>query len=343
MSFDPAIFKTLSRGERPSEEALASSLTSILSGNSNDAQVSALLLGLEMIGLTSQELTVGTRIMRDNMIPVHIDAEVIDIVGTGGTGLHTLSISTASAIVCAGAGAKVAKHGNRAASSLTGTADTLSSLGVNLAISPEKAAECVMTNGLGFLFAPNHHPAMRYVGPARKSLGIGTLFNMLGPMSNPAKAGCMLLGVCDNNWRQPMAQALCDLGATHVWVVHGEDGLDEISTTGRSFVSEVKDGSVTEFDLSPDDFGIAVTTMDQLRGGEPSHNADALTHLLEGKTGPYRDIVLLNSGVALMIAGLAKNIPQGINLAVTSIDSGAAKATLRNLIQLTNAGSDQPA
>ena len=340
MSFDASIFKTLSQGERPSEKALASALTAILNGKSNDAQVSGLLLGLEMIGLTSQEVRIGTKIMRENMIPVSIDANVIDIVGTGGTGLHTLSISTATAIVCAGAGVKVAKHGNRAASSLTGTADTLSELGVNLAISPEKAAKCAMEAGIGFLFAPNHHPAMRHVGPARKSLGIRTLFNMLGPMSNPAGAKRMLLGVCDDSWRHPMAEALRDLGAEHIWVVHGADGLDEISTTGPTFVSEIKDGSVSVFVVTPQDYGISPSTMDAIRGGKPAENAKALSDLLNGQKSPYRDIVLLNSGAALMIAGHAKNIPQGIDLAANSIDQGAAKAALDKLIELTNADSD---
>lgn len=336
MSFDAAIFKTLSHNERPSEEAFEAALTAILNGQANDTQVSALLLGLEMIGLTAQEVRVGTKVMRAHMTPVSIDADVIDIVGTGGTGLHTLSISTASAIVCAGAGAKVAKHGNRAASSLTGTADTLSELGVNLAITPERAADCVMGAGLGFLFAPNHHPAMRHVGPARKALSIRTLFNMLGPLCNPAGAKRQLLGVCDDSWRQPMAEALRDLGSTHVWVVHGADGLDEISTTGSTRVSEVKDGQITEFEISPQSYGFDLTTVDKLRGGEPSQNAMALAALLSGDAGVYRDIVLLNSGAALMIAGLAQDIPAGIDLAASAIDSGKARAALDKLIQLSN-------
>ncbi len=336
MSFNPSIFKTLSRNDRPSEDVFEAALTSILRGEANDAQVSALLLGLEMIGLTSQEIRTGTKVMRAHMTPVNIDADIIDIVGTGGTGLHTLSISTASAIVCAGAGAKVAKHGNRAASSLTGTADTLSELGVNLAVSPELAAQCVTEAGVGFLFAPNHHPAMRHVGPARKSLGIRTLFNMLGPLCNPAGAKRQLLGVCEDSWRKPMAEALRDLGSTHVWVVHGADGLDEISTTGPTRVSEVKDGKVTEFDISPESYGIDLTTISALRGGKPAQNAMALTALLNGEHSAYRDIVLINSGAALMIAGLANDIPTGIDMAATSISSGKARAALSHLVDLSN-------
>ncbi len=336
MTFDRGIFKTLADGQRPNETEFEAALTAILGGEANDAQVSALLLGLEMIGLTSQEVRVGTKVMRAHMTPVQINADVIDIVGTGGTGLHTLSISTACAIVCAGAGAKVAKHGNRAASSLTGTADTLSELGVNLALTPEHAARCVMETGLGFLFAPNHHPAMRHVGPARKSLGIRTLFNMLGPLSNPAGAKRQLIGVCDDSWRQPMAETLCELGSIHAWVVHGMGGLDEISTIGATKVSEVKNGKVREFDISPQTYGFDLTTIDTLRGGHPSENAQALSGLLRGERSAYRNITALNSGAALMIAGLADDIASGIDLALNAIDSGKAGAVLENLVKVSN-------
>jgi len=298
--------------------------------------VSALLLGLEMMGLSSEDVRVGVETMRKHMTPVHIDADIIDIVGTGGTGLHTLSISTASVLVCAGAGAKVAKHGNRAASSLTGTADTLSELGVNLAISPEKAAECVEKAGVGFLFAPNHHPAMRFVGPARKSLGIRTLFNLLGPMSNPAGAKRMLVGVNNNDWRHLMADAFASLGMEHVWVVHGSDGLDEITTTGPTFVSEVKGDQVREMTVSPESYGIEMVSIESLRGGHPAENAAALLSLLKGEHSDYRNIVRLNSAVALMIAGLVEDIPQGLDKATEAIDSGAARQALEKLIEVSN-------
>lgn len=336
MSLSPDIFARLAKGERLAPETLKSALTAILKGESNDAQVSALLLGLEAAGLTADEIRVGTGVMRAHMTPVTIDLPVIDIVGTGGTGLHTLSISTASALVCAGAGAKVAKHGNRAASSLTGTADTLSQLGVNLAISPDKAAECIKGAGLGFLFAPNHHPAMRHVGPARKTLGIRTLFNLLGPLCNPAGAKRMLLGVSENRFRRPMAEALRDLGAEHVWVVHGTDGLDEITTTGMTFVSEVKNGNVTDFEIAPQSYGIPLTTIENMRGGHPAENALALRALLDGEHSDYRDIVRLNSGAALMIAGQAADIPAGIDMATRAIDSGAASQALAKLVEISN-------
>ena len=310
-------------------------LRAILRGEQSDAQIQAFLEDLIASGLTSDHVRIGVEIMRENMTSAPID-NAIDIVGTGGTGLHTYSISTASALVCAGAGARVAKHGNRAASSLTGTADTLSELGVNLAISPDTAARCVDKAGVGFLFAPNHHPAMRFVGPARKAIGKKTIFNLLGPMSNPASTKRMLVGVANDTWRHLMAEAFAQLGMEHVWVVHGVDGLDEITTTGPTFVSEVKGGDVKQFTLSPESYGIPLTTIESLRGGKPAQNALALTELLAGQKSDYRNIVLLNSGAALMIAGLADDIATGIDLAATSIDSGKAKAALEALIEVSN-------
>jgi len=317
----------------------ADTLRAILRGEQNDAQIQDFLEGLIASGLTPDHVATGVEIMRENMTPAPID-NAIDIVGTGGTGLHTYSISTASALVCAGAGARVAKHGNRAASSLTGTADTLSELGVNLAVTPEKAAECVEAAGLGFLFAPNHHPAMRFVGPARKAIGAKTIFNLLGPMSNPASTKRMLVGVANDTWRHLMAQAFAQLGETHgiehIWVVHGHDGLDEITTTGPTYVSEVNGSDVREFTLSPEIYGLELTTLESLRGGPPAHNALALQELLSGHRSDYRDIVCLNSGAALMIAGLAGDIAAGIDLARASIDSGKAKAALEKLIEVSN-------
>lgn len=310
-------------------------MRSILRGEKSDAEIQDFLIGLNDAGLTSEQVRIGVEIMRENMTPVDIP-NAIDIVGTGGTGLHTLSISTASALVCAGAGARVAKHGNRAASSLTGTADTLSELGVNLAVTPKKAAECVDKAGVGFLFAPNHHPAMRFVGPARKAIGKRTLFNLLGPMSNPASTTRMLVGVNNDDWRHLMAEAFVGLGVEHVWVVHGSDGLDEITTTGPTFVSEVKDGKVKEFEIHPESYGLDVTTIESLRGGHPAENAMALQGLLKGEHSDYRDIVRLNSGAALMISGLVEDIPSGIDMATESIDSGKARAALERLIEVSN-------
>ena len=313
----------------------AATLRAILRGEKTDSDIQSFLEALNADGLNSEHVRMGVEIMRENMTPVDIPG-AIDIVGTGGTGLHTLSISTASALVCAGAGAKVAKHGNRAASSLTGTADTLSVLGVNLAITPEKAAQCVKHAGIGFLFAPNHHSAMRFVGRARKAIGARTIFNLLGPMSNPARSKRMLVGVCDNDWRRLMAEAFAELDMEHVWVVHGVDGLDEITTTGPTFIYEVKAGQINEFTISPESYGIDLVSIESLRGGHPEENAAALTALLSGEHSDYRDIVLLNSGAALLIAGLAKDIPSGIDLAANAIDSGKAKDALRKLIEVSH-------
>ncbi|MEP6341850.1 MAG: anthranilate phosphoribosyltransferase [Maricaulaceae bacterium] len=336
MIFNTDILSTLAQGERPTEAALEAALTSILGGHANDAQIAALLMGLETLGVTTQDVRAGTRVMRAHMVPVETGLDLLDIVGTGGTGLHTLSISTASMLVCAGAGAKLAKHGNRAASSLTGTADTLSALGVNLDITPAQAAHAIKTAGLGFLFAPNHHPAMRFVGPARRAMKIRTLFNLLGPLCNPAGAQRQLLGVANDRWRRPISETLRDLGSVHAWVVHGEDGLDEITTTGTTHVTELKDGKLRDFTLTPEDYGIKRVAMDDLRGGTPDVNAAALTALLDGTASAYRDIVRLNAGAALYIAGLADKVEDGIELATHSIDSGAAKSALAKLIEVTN-------
>ena len=336
MSFDPSIFKILAKGERPTPEIFEAAMISILRGDVTDGHVTALLIGLEMIGITSRELRIGAKVMRDNMLAVNIPFEVMDIVGTGGTGLQTFSISTATALVCAGAGVKIAKHGNRAASSLAGTADTLSELGINLAITPEKTVQCLEDASIGFLFAPNHHKSMRHVAFPRKTLGIRTLFNLLGPLCNPAGAKRILLGVNDQSWCRPMAEALQDLGVDHAWVVHGVDGMDEITTTGVTSVCEVKCDVITEFTISPTDFGIPTCSLGELRGGGAAENAKALVLLLDGKLSAYRDIVTLNAGAALMISGVAPTVEIGIEMAKSSIDSGQTKRSLNRLIEVSN-------
>lgn len=330
------VFKAMAAGKDLGAEDLARIFDAMIAGHLESEQISAFLLGLEISGLSSLHISAAAAVMRAHMVPVSIDGDIIDIVGTGGTGLHTLSISTASAIVAASAGAKVAKHGNRAASSLSGTADTLSALGVNLDIAPQMAARCVSECGLGFLFAPNHHPAMRHVGPARRALGIRTIFNLLGPLCNPAGARRMLLGICDDRWRQPMASSLAALGCDHVWIVRGEDGMDEITITGTTRVTEIKGETVRTFDIAPDDFGLRRSRLADVRGGAPEVNAKALTELLSGKAGAYRDIVLLNAGTALMIAGITADIDAGIEKARAAIDQGDAAAVLARLAAMTH-------
>lgn len=310
-------------------------MRSILLGKKSETEIVTFLEDINHSGLTAEQVKIGVDIMIENMTGINIP-DAMDVVGTGGTGLKTLSISTAVAIVSASAGARVAKHGNRAASSLTGTADTLSRLGVNLNVKPDKIIECVEKCGVGFLFAPNHHPAMRFVASARKVIGKRTIFNLLGPMSNPARTKKMLVGVCDDDWRSLMSEAFNRLNAKHVWVVHGQDGLDEITTTGLTNISEVKDGEIRSFTLDPREFDIKIVDLEKLKGGNPKKNAAALMNLLDGIKGPYRDIVRLNAGVSLMISGISENIETGIEIATDCIDSGAAKDTLQKLVKISN-------
>ncbi len=335
MNFKP-IFKTLAKGEHPQQEDIHKALSAILAGQAENEQISAFLMGLEIVGITAEDITTGARLLRENMTPVTINADIVDTVGTGGDGHATYNISTTAAFVCAGAGAKVAKHGSRAVSSKSGSSDVLSALGVELDISPTHAGMCVEECGLGFLFAPNHHSAMRHVGKARAALGIRTLFNLLGPLSNPAGAKRQLIGVFDKKWAQPMAEALRDLGSTYVWIVHGEDGLDEITTTGKTFVTELKDNKITAFTISPEDFGIGRASLEDLRGGDREDNAESLAAVLNGKTGPYRDIVLLNAAATLLVAGIAQDMKDGIARAAQSIDSGKAFDALQDLIRLSH-------
>jgi len=315
--------------------SFADTLRSVLRGEQTDEAIKTFLVNLNETGLTSGHVRIGVEIMRETMVPAHIP-DAIDIVGTGGTGLHTLSVSTATAFVCAGAGARVAKHGNRAASSLTGTADTLEFLGVNLAINPEKVAECVNRAGIGFLFAPNHHPAMCHVARARKVIGKRTLFNLLGPMSNPANTKRMLVGVNKDDWRHLMAEAFATLDMEHVWVVHGADGMDEITTTGPTFISEIRNATVEEFEINPLSYGLELSSLADLAGAEPTVNAERLWALLDGEHTAYRDIVILNAGAALFIAGRVDDIATGMDMAVDAIDAGRAKAALEKLIEASN-------
>lgn len=336
MSVFKKAFQSFAMGVHPEPELTKDVLTEILSGDAEDAQISAFLMGLETVGVTTNDILLGAQLLRENMTSVTISGEIVDTVGTGGDGHATYNISTAAAFVCAGAGAKVAKHGSRAVSSKSGSSDVLSELGVNLAVSPTTAAMCVEECGVGFLFAPNHHPAMKHVAKARAAMGIRTLFNLLGPLSNPAGAKRQLIGVFDKKWSKPMAEALRDLGSTHVWIVHGKDGLDEITTTNSTSVTELKDGKIKSFTIKPEDFGIARVGLDDLRGGDSRVNAEALAGLLNGHKGPYRDIVLLNAAATLYVAGVASDMEDGIARAAASIDSGKAFDALTKLVRLTH-------
>jgi anthranilate phosphoribosyltransferase len=334
-----ALNKIASRRDLTGEEMRAV-IASIMQGEATPSQIGAFLMGMRVKGETVTEIAAAVSNMREKMIPVEAPENAIDIVGTGGDGAGTLNISTASAFVVASAGVPVAKHGNRALSSKSGAAEAIQALGVRLDLTPEQISRNIRDAGLGFMFAPAHHPAMKHVGPARVELGTRTMFNLLGPQSNPAGVRRYLLGVYDEDWVEPVAAALLANRAIKAWVVHGSDGLDEITTTGPTSVAQIAGGSLTAFQISPEDFGLKVATLADLRGADPESNAAALRALLDGAHGAYRDIVLLNSAAALFVADRVADIREGIDLAAHQIDSGAAKATLDKLIAVSN-GSDR--
>lgn len=316
---------------------IRSALTAMLSGEMDTPTIAATLIQIEEEGVGAEQLAAGAAVMREHMTRVSVPDNAIDIVGTGGTGLKLLSISTATAFVVAGAGIPVAKHGNRGASSPTGTADTLSELGVNIAMTPERAAAAVSEVGMGFLFAPTYHPAMRHVGPARKQIGKRTIFNRLGPLCNPAEVKYILLGSAEAHLVRPMAEALKANGVTSAMVVHGEDGMDEITTTMATLVAELNEGVITEFEVAPETFNLGRVSLQALAGGAPDMNAAALSQLLDGENSAYRDIVCLNAGAALKVAGKIGDISEGINMARESIDSGKAKSALTRLAEFSHA------
>ena len=331
----PFVAKVAAREALSREEARAA-FEIIMSGAATPSQIGGFLMALRVRGETIDEIVGAVGAMRARMLPVEAPEEAIDIVGTGGDGAGTYNISTLATLIVAGAGVPVAKHGNRALSSKSGGADALSCLGVKLDIGPEAITRCIRQAGVGFMFAQQHHSAMRHVGPTRVELGTRTIFNLLGPLSNPAGVKRQLVGVYAPQWVDPFAEVLRDLGSESVWVVHGE-GLDEITTTGITKVAELKDGKIRSFELTPDDFGLARTTLDALKGGDGAHNAAALQAVLDGEENPYRDISLANAAASLMIAGRAKDLAEGMEIGRESLSSGAAKTALQRLITVSNA------
>jgi anthranilate phosphoribosyltransferase len=335
MDIKAALAKIASRQDLTGEEMRAV-MTTIMAGEATPSQIGAFLMGLRVKGESVGEIAAAVSILREQMVPVEAPENVIDIVGTGGDGAETLNISTATAIVVAAAGVPVAKHGNRALSSKSGASDVLQALGVKIDLTPEHIARSIKEAGIGFMFAPAHHPAMRHVGPARAELGTRTLFNLLGPQANPASARRYMLGVYAKNWVEPVAAALLSNRAVSAWVVHGDGGLDELSTTGPSFVASIKGGNLTSFEITPEDAGLPRADIKDLKGADPAYNAGRLRTMLEGARDPYRDIVLLNAAAALIVAGRADTLKLGVDLAAREIDSGRAKATLEKLISVTN-------
>ena len=328
---------TVATGRSLDLEEAEAAFDIIMSGEATPSQIGGFLMALRTRGETVDEISGAVRTMRAKMLKVNAPDDAIDIVGTGGDNAGTYNISTCAALVAAGCGVPVAKHGNRALSSRSGAADALIALRVNIDIGPERISRCIQQAGVGFMFAPAHHSAMKHVGPTRVELGTRTIFNLLGPLSNPAGVSRQVVGVFAREWVEPLAHVLNQLGSERVWVVHGADGLDELTTTGPSHVAELKDGKVTTFDIEPADAGLDVAAPETLKGGDAAVNAGAIRALLSGAPGAYRDIVVLNTAAALVVAGKADDLKAGAEQAATSIDSGAAKARLEKLIEVSNA------
>jgi anthranilate phosphoribosyltransferase len=325
-------------GRALSESEAEAAFDIIMSGNATPSQMGAFLMALRVRGESVDEITGAARIMRAKALTIDAPPGTIDTVGTGGDASGTFNISTATALVVAGCGVPVAKHGNRAFSSKSGAADVLSALGVNIDADMAIVRRCLWEIGMCFLMAPRHHSAMRHVGPTRVELGTRTIFNLLGPMSNPARTRRQLVGVFAPQWVVPMAEVLGRLGAERAWVVHGS-GIDELTTTGVTTVAEFKDGTVTSFEVTPEEVGLPRVPLDALKGGEPAHNAALMRDLLGGAHGALRDVVLLNSAAALVVADRVEDLRAGVATAARAIDSGAARQVLDRLVEMTNEGS----
>ncbi len=334
-AFKPYLAKAATGASLSREEA-RSAFDTILSGEVTPAQAGGFLMALRVRGETVDEIAGAVMALRNKMLKVEAPAGAMDVVGTGGDNLGSYNISTLTALVVAAAGVPVAKHGNRAASSHSGAADVLSALGVKIGLDARAVSRTIKEAGVGFMFAQTHHASMRHVGPVRVELGTRTLFNLIGPLSNPAGVRRQLLGVFSQSWLEPLVEVLRTLGSERVWAVHGSDGLDEMTTTGATTVVALENGTVRRFTVMPEDAGLKRATIDMLRGGDPLHNAAALRRVLDGEKGPYRDIAVLNAAASLVVAEKAADIREGATLAGNALDSGAAKATLEKLVTASN-------
>jgi anthranilate phosphoribosyltransferase len=332
-----AVLGALSARRDLTADESRAAMAEILDGAASPAQIAGFIVALRMKGETVDELTgmVEAMLAAAERVRLPAGAPVVDIVGTGGDRAHTINVSTLAALVVAGAGARVCKHGNRAASSATGSADLLEELGVRIDCGPDDVARCVAEAGIGFCFAPRFHPAMRHAGPPRRELGIPTAFNFLGPLANPAGVTRLMIGVADASMAERMVGVLAARGAEHVLVVHGDDGLDELTISTTSQVVELRDGEVRAFEVDPTDFGIAAAPRESLVGGDPSTNAALARKVLGGEAGPHRDIVCLNAGAGLVAAGVVDDLKSGVDLARSSIDSGSAAAALDRLVAIS--------
>lgn len=325
------------RGETFDDIEIGAALSVLSSDAADDIQRAAFLTALRVRGETIGEITGAARFLRSRMLPVAAPAGAVDIVGTGGDSHGTYNVSTCAAIVAAGAGLPVAKHGNRSVSSKSGASDVLQALGVRIDLTPDAVARCLSATGIAFMWAPMHHPAMKIWAPARASLKIRTLFNLLGPIANPANVTRQVVGVFDARWVEPIADTLKALGTERAWVVHGSDGMDELTTTGPSLVAEVKDGEVAVFEVTPQSVGLPSATLDELRGGDAEENAAAIRDVLSGARGPFRDIVCLNAGAALVVGERAASLAEGVAKSTAAIDDGRANAALDRLVAASRA------
>ncbi|WP_417833858.1 anthranilate phosphoribosyltransferase [Thalassospira xiamenensis] len=333
------ILAKVANGEKLNEEQAEQAFDVLMSGQATPSQMGAFLMALRLRGETVDEITGAARVMRSKATGIVAPPNAVDTCGTGGDGSGTFNISTGAAIVAAACGAIVAKHGNRAASSKSGSADVLMALGVNLDADMALLEKALKEINLCFMMATRHHSAVRHVMPTRVEMGTRTIFNLLGPLANPAKTKRQVMGVFAREWVEPIAHVLNRLGSEHAWVVYGHSGLDEISTTGPTFVAEVKNGAVTTFEINPEDYGLEIVTLDALKGGDAQTNAQAILDLLAGKKSAYRDIVLLNAAAALVVTDIATDLADGIAKARTAIDSGKAAETLQALVRISNQGT----
>ncbi|MFC4234041.1 anthranilate phosphoribosyltransferase [Thalassospira xianhensis] len=333
------ILAKVANGEKLNEEQAEQAFDVLMSGQATPSQMGAFLMALRLRGETVDEITGAARVMRSKATGIVAPPNAVDTCGTGGDGSGTFNISTGAAIVAAACGAIVAKHGNRAASSKSGSADVLLALGVNLDADMALLEKALKEINLCFMMATRHHSAVRHVMPTRVEMGTRTIFNLLGPLANPAKTKRQVMGVFAREWVEPIANVLNRLGSEHAWVVYGHSGLDEISTTGPTFVAEVKNGKVTTFEINPEDYGLEIVTLDALKGGDAQTNAQAILDLLAGKKSAYRDIVLLNAAAALVVTDIASDLADGIAKARVAIDSGKAAETLQALVSISNQGT----
>ena len=332
-----ALIAKVATGASLTREEAASAFNRMMSGEATPSQMGGLLMALRVRGETVDEITGAVTTMRAKMLGVKAPPNAIDVVGTGGDASGSFNISTCAAFIVAGAGVPVAKHGNRALSSRSGAADVLGALGVKIDLNSEQVTRCIREAGIGFMFAPAHHPAMKNVGPTRVELGTRTIFNLLGPLSNPASVKRQMVGTFSKHWIEPMAQVLNNLGSECVWVVHGSDGLDEITTAGPTSVAALENGKVRTFEVTPEDAGLPRAKPEALRGGNAAENAKALLDVLKGKAGAFRDVAVLNAAAALIVAAKARDLKAGAALAAKSIDSGEAEGALDRLIAVSNA------